>query len=108
VDTFARFCVSTFRVLERAAAREPDAVKGEVGLLDDHVVVVVIVQHPEAVPVGKGSDEQIDGGEAVMSDEYELRLRVEGRLLGRVVEVVLGEGCSSARSWSCSRALRAE
>ena len=92
MDTFARSCVSTFRVLERAAAREPDAVKGEVGLLDDQVVLVVIVQHPEAVPVGKCSDEQIDGGEAVMSDSCELRLRVEGTLFDSVIQVILREG----------------
>ena len=70
---------------------QPDAFEAEVGLLGNHVVVVVVVQYAQAVAVGERGDEQVDGREAVMSDARELSLGVEGTLLRNVVEVVLRE-----------------
>jgi len=58
----------------------PDAVKSEVGLLGDHVVIGVVVKDAESAPVGKGGDQQMHGRELVMSDACEPRLGVEGTL----------------------------
>jgi hypothetical protein len=54
--------------------------KAEVGLLCDEVVVVVVVQNAELVPVGERGDEQVDGRESMVSDPCELGLGVEGML----------------------------
>jgi hypothetical protein len=82
---------------KRASAGKPDAIESQVGLLDDQVVVVVVVQHSETVAVGERRDEQVDRWQA-MSDARELRLRVEGALLDSVIQVILGEGEHSAKS----------
>jgi len=95
---------------DAAAGGCPHALKRQVGLVGEQVVVGVVVQHRDVVAFGDAGDEQIDRFDAVRDagDGGELRLGLHCSVDGVAVEGEDGSASSSSASSAKSLPSRAE
>lgn len=76
------------RWLSEASTRgKPDALKAQVRPGAQHVEVGVVVQDADAMDVRRGSQDEVDRGQAVAPRSSQLTLGIDGAALDLVVDV---------------------